>query len=120
MRFLKQLELDFASEDVSTLSPVGRDGREAPVRAGGTRSPSALIKNNATPPPDLTSVRAGLAFSERPIRLRRCDHTLERQARELLIANGAARLANEVRVEWSPRLKSCAGRADFKKTLISL
>jgi predicted SprT family Zn-dependent metalloprotease len=48
------------------------------------------------------------------------DLELEQQARELLCANGAARIANDLRVEWNPRLKSCAGRADYGKKLISL
>jgi SprT protein len=45
---------------------------------------------------------------------------LQFQARELLRANGASRIANAVRVEWNPRLKSCAGRADYRDKLISL
>ena len=45
---------------------------------------------------------------------------LEETARELLRANGAGRIAKEIRVEWSPRLKTCAGRADYRSRLISL
>src|SRR6266516_4164040 len=45
---------------------------------------------------------------------------LEERARELLRANGAGRIAMEVRVEWNPRLKTCAGRADYRSGLISL
>lgn len=41
-------------------------------------------------------------------------------ARELLHANGAGRIAREIRVEWNPRLKTCAGRADYRSRLISL
>jgi SprT protein len=48
------------------------------------------------------------------------DVHLESKARELLRANGGARIAKDVRVEWSPRLKSCAGRADYRAKLISL
>ena len=48
------------------------------------------------------------------------DVHLESKARELLRANGAARIAKDVHVEWSPRLKSCAGRADYRAKLISL
>src|SRR5437867_2342553 len=51
---------------------------------------------------------------------RRCDHTLESQARKLLRALGAHKLAREIRVEWNPRLKTCAGRADYREKLISL
>jgi SprT protein len=45
---------------------------------------------------------------------------LQRIARELLSAVGASRIAIEVRVEWNPRLRSCAGRADFQEKLVSL
>jgi predicted SprT family Zn-dependent metalloprotease len=45
---------------------------------------------------------------------------LQRIARELLSAVGASRIASEVRVEWNPRLRSCAGRADFREKLVSL
>jgi SprT protein len=48
------------------------------------------------------------------------DPDLERQARELLRANGAARIATELRVEWNSRLKTAAGRADYRQKLISL
>jgi SprT protein len=45
---------------------------------------------------------------------------LQLVARELLRANGAARISNEVCVEWNPRLKTCAGRADYRAKLITL
>lgn len=48
------------------------------------------------------------------------DVDLQARASELLRANGAARIAKDVHVEWSPRLKSCAGRADYRAKLISL
>ena len=48
------------------------------------------------------------------------DVDLERQARELLRGLGADKLAREIRVEWNPRLKTCAGRADYREKLISL
>ena len=48
------------------------------------------------------------------------DHALELQARELLRSLGADKLAREVRVEWNTRLKTCAGRADYREKLISL
>jgi predicted SprT family Zn-dependent metalloprotease len=41
-------------------------------------------------------------------------------ARDLLNANGAARIAGELRVEWDSRLKTAAGRADYREKLISL
>ena len=48
------------------------------------------------------------------------DVGLEWKARELLRTTDAARIARFVRVEWNPRLKSCAGRADYCSKLISL
>jgi SprT protein len=48
------------------------------------------------------------------------EHALEQQARELLRALGTEKLAREIRVEWNPRLKTCAGRADYREKLISL
>lgn len=48
------------------------------------------------------------------------DLDLALKARELLSAAGAFRIASDVRVEWNPRLKSCAGRADYRSKLISL
>jgi predicted SprT family Zn-dependent metalloprotease len=45
---------------------------------------------------------------------------LQQQARELLRELGAGKLAREVRVEWNPRMRTAAGRADFRQKLISL
>jgi SprT protein len=45
---------------------------------------------------------------------------LEETACVLLRANGADRIANELRVEWNSRLKTAAGRADYRAKLISL
>src|SRR5436189_811000 len=45
---------------------------------------------------------------------------LQFQARTLLRQLGAAKLAREIRVEWNPRLRSAAGRADYREKLISL
>jgi predicted SprT family Zn-dependent metalloprotease len=93
MRFFKQLELLFE---------------------GGTRSPSALVKTYAPPARKLTSP------SERPIHLSGRDQALESQARELLRSLGANQLAREVHVEWNPRMRTAAGRADYREKLISL
>jgi SprT protein len=48
------------------------------------------------------------------------DVDLETKARELLRSLGANRLATELRVEWSSRVKTAAGRADYRQKLISL
>jgi predicted SprT family Zn-dependent metalloprotease len=45
---------------------------------------------------------------------------LETTGRELLRSLGVARIANELRVEWTSRLKTAAGRADYRQRLISL
>jgi predicted SprT family Zn-dependent metalloprotease len=48
------------------------------------------------------------------------DSALEAKARSLLQPLDAAELARDVRVEWNARLFSAAGRADFRRTLVSL
>jgi predicted SprT family Zn-dependent metalloprotease len=48
------------------------------------------------------------------------DFELESKAREMLEALDARDLASAVRVEWNARLFSAAGRADFRRQLISL
>jgi SprT protein len=48
------------------------------------------------------------------------DVQLEAMAREILRSLGATKLAREIRMEWNPRLKTCAGRADYRLKLISL
>ena len=48
------------------------------------------------------------------------DFALEAKARELLEALDASELARAVHVEWNARLFSAAGRADFRRTRVSL
>ncbi|MEP6936600.1 MAG: SprT-like domain-containing protein [Chthoniobacterales bacterium] len=48
------------------------------------------------------------------------DAQLEAQASELLRLSGAGAIAGRVQVEWSPRLRSAAGRAQFHNFLITL
>src|SRR6266403_5142489 len=48
------------------------------------------------------------------------DVDLESKLRQFLCELGAVKLARQVRVEWNPRLKTAAGRADFREKLISL
>ena len=45
---------------------------------------------------------------------------LEATARELLRSLGAKRIATKLRVEWNSRLQTAAGRADYRRKLISL
>ena len=49
-----------------------------------------------------------------------CAVDLGTEARELLRSLGAKRIATELRVEWNSRLKTAAGRADYRQKLISL
>jgi SprT protein len=51
---------------------------------------------------------------------RESDADLETKARQLLHSLGATRIATEIRIEWNPRLKTTAGRADYRLKLISL
>ena len=48
------------------------------------------------------------------------DFELERKAREMLQTLNASELATSVHVEWNARLFSAAGRADFRRKLVSL
>lgn len=48
------------------------------------------------------------------------DARLEGRARAILSLLGARKLARELRVEWNSRLKTTAGRADYRQKLISL
>src|SRR5437867_3481912 len=48
------------------------------------------------------------------------DHALERKARELLGALDVPELAKSVEVEWNARLCSAAGRADYRRKLVSI
>jgi SprT protein len=96
MRSFKQLE----------FLVVGQALR-LPVRARPGQSPTRLAVNESV------TVAVALQYRGR-------DTALEKTARDLLRNLGAARIAGEVRVEWNPRLKSCAGRADYREKLISL
>jgi len=78
-------------------------------------APSAVVWQ----PPRLPSTKTAGGASALQF-VRRRDRALESQARELLRSLGAGKLARDVRVEWNPRLKTAAGRADFRKSLISL
>jgi SprT protein len=84
-------QLEFAFRTVAGIADPGRFG--APQDVGVT----APGHNNAKPNVDL-----------------------QETARELLGSLGAARIANDLRVEWNSRLKTAAGRADYREKLISL
>jgi SprT protein len=97
MPLLRQLE--FAFEQFATRVCVGH----------GTAGGRALRLANR----ETATGAAALQFRQR-------DGSLQIKARDLLHANGAARIANDLRVEWNSRLKTAAGRADYHEKLISL
>ena len=84
-------QLEFAFRTVDGIGDPGRVGAPPDV---GVAAPD---QNNAKPNVDL-----------------------EETARELLGSLGAARIANDLRVEWNSHLKTAAGRADYHEKLISL
>ena len=94
LRFFKQLEFGFAPIVAAPRAIVGQAHRLPSMGSAGGA-------------PALQFVR-------------RRDHALESQARELLCQLGAAKLAREVQVEWNPGMRTAAGRADYRKKLISL
>jgi SprT protein len=91
MPLLRQLEFAFGRTAVAAIADPGRLG--------------AFLNAGVTAP--------GYNNAERNL-------DLEEAARALLRANGADRIANELRVEWNSRLKTAAGRADYRQKLISL
>jgi SprT protein len=96
MRLLRQLE--FAFEQFGTRLVEKNDSAGQALRLSACQ----------------TATDAGA------LQLRGCDAGLETEARELLRSLGAKRIATEICVEWNPRLKTAAGRADYRHKLISL
>jgi predicted SprT family Zn-dependent metalloprotease len=91
MPLLRQLEFAFGRTAVAAIADPGRLG--------------AFLNTGVTAP--------GYNNADRNL-------DLEEAARALLRANGADRIANELRVGWNSRLKTAAGRADYRQKLISL
>ena len=94
MPLLRQLEFAFHSTDILS---VGQPG----VSPGELASVGQALH---LPNPELATGAVALQST----------------ARELLRSLGAARIANDLRVEWTSRLKTAAGRADYREKLISL
>ncbi len=92
MLLLRQLEFAFRNTD--TLSVASEFGGRMPAAPTAETTMSQLLRS--------------------------VDSALEEKARTLLRTNGADRIATEIRVEWNSRLKTCAGRADYRQRLISL
>jgi SprT protein len=103
MPLLRQLEFAFHSTDILSASRTDSSGGESVGQAGV--SPGEFITEPAGKTPASPTAETAV---------------LLKAARDLLRANGAARIANDLRVEWNPRLKTAAGRADYHKKLISL
>jgi len=91
MPLLRQLEFGFGSTAVAGIGDPGRLG---------------AFQDTGVTDPGYNNVDRNL--------------DLEETARELLRALGAARIAAEFCVEWNSRLKTAAGRADYRQKLISL
>jgi SprT protein len=92
MPLLRQLEFVFRSTDILSVGQRGVSRGKLIIEQAG--------KMPASPTAD-TAV-------------------LLQTARELLRSLGAARNAHELRVEWNSRLKTAAGRADYRQKLVSL
>jgi SprT protein len=103
MPLLRQLEFAFRSTDILS---VGQPG----VSPGELISVGQALR---LPIPETATGAVALQF-------RRRDGNLEKTARDLLRTCGAARIADDLRVDWNPRLKTAAGRADYREKLISL
>ena len=107
MPLFRQLELDFTRSSTVVAFP-----HAAAHRPDGEQA----VAGQALRLPGLLPACGALSLQPRSSR----DAELERLAANLLRSNGAARIAADVRVEWNARLKSCAGRADYKTKTISL
>jgi SprT protein len=92
MPLLRQLEFAFRSTEILCVGPPGV-------------APGESIKQSADKMPVCHTADTAV---------------LLQIARELLRSLGANRIAKEIRVEWNPRLKTAAGRADCCQKLISL
>jgi SprT protein len=92
MPLLRQLEFAFRSTDILCVGQPGFSPGELAIEQAG-KMPACPTAETAV---------------------------LLQTARELLRSLGAARIANDLRVEWNSRLKTAAGRADYREKLISL
>jgi SprT protein len=86
-----------------------------------TKKPAVSNRRSLKPKDQFGHSQLDLVFPSTPslVVLGR-DFELERKAREMLEALDASELASSVHVEWNARLFSAAGRADFRRTLVSL
>jgi SprT protein len=91
------------------------------LKSPPSSKPAAANRHSLKPNDRSGSAQLDLVFPASPslVVLGR-DSALEAKARELLHALNAADLAGAVQVEWNARLFSAAGRADFRRSLVSL
>jgi SprT protein len=106
MPLFRQLELEFAPRCQPILFPA-RSLRKQDDQA---------VLGQALRLPNQATATGAVALQLRSGR----DYALEELARDLLRGSGAGRIAQHIRVNWNTRLKTCAGRADYKAKLISL
>ena len=107
MPLLRQLEFVF-----QTVAAIGEPGGlRTRIHAAGVTDPGYNV-----PPGEFIVEPTG----KMPAGPTAETAVLMQTARELLRALGAARIATELCVEWNSRLKTTAGRADYRRNLISL
>ena len=92
MPSLRQVEFEFRSTDILSVGPPGVSPGELMSEAAG-KMPAGHTAETAV---------------------------LLQTAHQLLVSLGAKRIAEQIRVEWKPRLRTAAGRADYRQKLISL
>ena len=92
MPLLRQLEFAFRSTGILPVGQPGVSPGESAVKSAG-ETPAGRTAETAV---------------------------LLQKARELLYSLGAMRIARELRIEWNARLKTAAGRADYRQKVISL
>jgi SprT protein len=103
MPSLRQLEFSFQNTDILSVRPLD-------VRTGEFVSVGRALRL-----PRLKPATGAVALQSHGRDLR-----LEAKARDILRSFGATKLARNLSVEWNSRLKTCAGRADYRSRLISL
>ena len=111
MPSLRQLEFAFRSTSVAGIDDPG-----TAISHRGYNSPAEFIPAGQA----LRLARSNAATDAVALESRGRDLRLEAKAREILRSLGATKLADDVSVEWNSRLKTAAGRADYRSKLISL
>ena len=107
----RQLEFAFRSTSVAGIgdpvTAISHRGNNSPGESIPLGQPLHLLRSNA-------------ATDAVVLQSRGRDLRLEAKAREILRSLGATKLARDLSVEWNSRLKTAAGRADYRSKLISL